>query len=463
MTTAIILAAGAGAKVWPFSEVRNKCALPVLNVPLVRRLADGLRRVGFREVAVVVGHQAASVKAAFVDDPGVRFLEPPRTAWPHCAGTAGAALAGVRELPSDDGWLVVSGDLVLGDDSLRALKQRFEHARPLAAALVHPLGTDQPQDWLCCETRDDRLTAVEGHSRDFGQRLCGAYALSPRALRYLECNPGLFRHVPVGGMPPLEAELAESLAMMVDAGEEVLTAPTASPLFIDVDKPWHILEANRRLFDEQIAQLDGDQIAATARVAESAEISGRVVLGKGAVIGPRCVVEGGLMIAEGGQVTNGVIVRGGCVVGRGALVRDYAQVAGAVIGARCVVGHGAEFSGVMFDGAYLYHYCEVFGVVGESVDIGAATVCGTLRFDDQNTQHLIRGRRETPMVGANATYFGDFSRTGVNAVTMPGVKIGARSIVGAGVVLYEDLPSGKIITVKQDLQVKDWGPARHGW
>jgi bifunctional UDP-N-acetylglucosamine pyrophosphorylase/glucosamine-1-phosphate N-acetyltransferase len=117
----------------------------------------------------------------------------------------------------------------------------------------------------------------------------------------------------------------------------------------------------------------------------------------------------------------------------------------------------------MFDGAYLYHYCEIAGVVGQSVDIGAATVCGTLRFDDAETIHRIKGRREFPAHGADSTYFGDFSRTGVNVITQPGVKIGAYTCIGAGVVVYEDVPSRKLILLKQELVEKDWGPERYGW
>ena len=65
--------------------------------------------------------------------------------------------------------------------------------------------------------------------------------------------------------------------------------------------------------------------------------------------------------------------------------------------------------------------------------------------------------------GANATYMGEYCRTGVNAMIMPGRKIGSYSVVGAGVILNEDVPSQTIITVKQELVKKPWGPSRYGW
>jgi bifunctional UDP-N-acetylglucosamine pyrophosphorylase/glucosamine-1-phosphate N-acetyltransferase len=203
----------------------------------------------------------------------------------------------------------------------------------------------------------------------------------------------------------------------------------------------------------------------TARVHDGAELRGKVVLGPGSVIGNRVIVDGNLLMGAGTELINGAIVRGPAIVGDCCRVRDYCLVEShAVIGHRCVVGHGAEIDGVQFEGAYLWHYCEIFGVVGQSVDIGAATVCGTLRFDDDATIHRIQGRREYPETGANATFFGDFSRTGVNVITQPGIKIGAYACVGAGVVLHEDVPSRTLRLLKsQETIDRTWGPERYGW
>jgi bifunctional UDP-N-acetylglucosamine pyrophosphorylase/glucosamine-1-phosphate N-acetyltransferase len=163
-------------------------------------------------------------------------------------------------------------------------------------------------------------------------------------------------------------------------------------------------------------------------------------------------------------VTNGAILNGRNLLGPGAKVRDYALLGGdTTLGPDSLCGHGAEFEGVMLEGAYLYHYCEIDGVLGAKVDIGAATVCGTLRFDDGPATHRIGGRPEQPPHGANASYLGDYSRTGVNAILMPGVKVGAYSCVGAGIVLYEDVPSRELVLLKQELIRKPWGPERYGW
>ena len=125
--------------------------------------------------------------------------------------------------------------------------------------------------------------------------------------------------------------------------------------------------------------------------------------------------------------------------------------------------HAAEFEGVLFDGSYLYHYMEIEGLLGFKVDIGASCVCGTLRFDEGDSRHTVRGRRETPRNFANGTYIGDYSRTGVNCTFYPGVTIGCNCAVGPGVVVTEDIPSGTAVLLKQELVTKPWGPQKYGW
>src|SRR5207248_7132567 len=65
---------------------------------------------------------------------------------------------------------------------------------------------------------------------------------------------------------------------------------------VDLDKPWHILEAAGKLLADLSARFEGNSIAEGARVAESAEIQGSLHLEPGAVIGERVVVQGDLWL-----------------------------------------------------------------------------------------------------------------------------------------------------------------------
>lgn len=455
---AILLAAGRGRKCWPYNEVRNKCAFPIGNVPLVRRLAEQFLAAGVTGLVVVVGERAPSVRAALAGlEERVRFVTQSQP-----EGTADAVVRALDGLDAEP-FLVAHGDVITTEETIKALVDAARKAEAPAVAVVQKLGTGRPGDWITACVAEGALTAFEGHGRDGTHRLGGLYAFGAAAVPFLRANPGVMTHVPVGGMPPLESEIAESLARMSASGLPVRALP-ACGFLVDVDKPWHLLEATTALLQDRSSRLEASSIADGAHVAESAEINGRVVLAPGAVIGERVVVHGDLWLEPGASVTNGSIIGPRCLVGAGAKVRDYALIGeDTVLGPETICGHGAEFDGVLLDGAYLYHYCEIYGVLGSRVDIGAATVCGTLRFDDGPATHTTLGRREQPAVGANASYLGDYSRTGVNSILMPGVKVGAYSCVGPGVVLGEDLPSREVVLVKQELVRKSWGPERYGW
>lgn len=455
--TAIVLAAGGGRKFWPYATVRNKCAFPIGNVPLVRRLVEQLQEVGCRRIIVVEGERSGSVRAALAGVEGIEYVR--QTA---SEGTAAAASLAAQQIP-DEPFLLAYGDTILDPANLRALMDAFAEDGVEAAALVTPLGRERPGDWITCRVRDGAAVEFQGHGRGGSYRLGGIFAFTPRAAAALAATPDVMTHVPVGGMPAPEREVGETLARLSDAGTPV-RAVESTGFLVDIDKPWHVLEAADALLRWQFAQVAENRIAEGCRIAESAEIRGRVVLEPGAEIGERVVIQGDAWLEAGARVTNGAILGGGCRIGARARVRDYALVGGhSVVGPDTITGHGAEFDGVLLEGAYLYHYCEISGVCGARVDIGAATVCGTLRFDDGLATPRIAGRPEQPLTGANSTYLGDYSRTGVNAVLMPGVRTGAYSCVGPGVVLYEDLPERKMVLVRQEREYKDWGPERYGW
>jgi bifunctional UDP-N-acetylglucosamine pyrophosphorylase/glucosamine-1-phosphate N-acetyltransferase len=459
MKTAVILCAGEGKRFWPYNEVRNKVAIPVMNRPSVRRLAESLQQNGIERLIVVVGAFENSVRAALhgLECPIAFIRQHPPT------GTANALLSALP-LIGEEPFLVAYGDIATPPDTLRRLIETFQRTGAIAAVVAQPyLPEHDPRDWLGARLHNGRLQVVEGHSTDTTHRLGGLYAFSPHIAPFLNAHPGLMTSVPVGGMPPVEAELAQTLQMLLDAGHDI---PCVEPdgFLVDLDKPWHIWEANARWLDWEAQRLENDRIGKEVQIDDSAEIHGRIVVEDGAVIGKRVVIGGNAFIGRETRILNGAILKGNLAIGARTRISDYCLLSGTtVVGNGCIVGHDAEMEGVMLDGSFLYHYCEIMGVVGQRVDIGAATVCGTLRFDDGDTLHTIRGRRERPEFGSNGTYFGDFSRTGVNVITMPGVKIGTYSCVGAGIVVYEDIPSRKLVLLKQELIYRDWGPERYGW
>ena len=167
--TAIVLAAGGGTRFWPYSVVRNKVAFPICNVPVVRRLVDGLARLGISRIVVVVGQGEASVRAALRGAAGqISYV---RQSTPE--GTAAAAWLGASALDEAalaDGVLILHGDLVAECGNLGALLDGFAAQQPLAAALTQPLGEENPRDWIVAHhpAPGSRGTQIEPANRADG-------------------------------------------------------------------------------------------------------------------------------------------------------------------------------------------------------------------------------------------------------------------------------------------------------
>ncbi len=457
LTTAVILAAGRGTKIWPYGDTQPKAVLPVANRAVCEWQYDLLIAAGIKEIVVVVGHLEGEIRAILGGKTGVKF-----TSQSKPTGTADALLAGLNAASAEQ-ILVVYGDTLWTPEDLKRLLERHANAPQSPTLLAGPLETLEPQDWLCPSLADGMVTSVLGHPREGRHRFAGLMAMPRNFAETVARVPEHMSALEVGVMPVQEREMLDALNLHLRAGGEV-KGVVAEGLVLDLDKPWHILEATDLWLRDQVRRIKKDQIHPKASVPSDLEREGYLIAEEGAVLTRDVKIKGTVWIGAGAQLIDGAIVCGAATIGAGAKVHQYCQIgAGTMIGKHCIVGHGAEFDGVLMDGAYSYHYGEYWGVLGRGADLGAATVCGNLRFDDLKTTHRTKGRREVPNYGANAAYLGDYVRTGVNAILMPGVKVGPYSVIGAGVILNDDVPNRSLVFAKQELVTKSWGPERYGW
>jgi len=481
VTTAVILAQGTGSKIWPFGATRPKAAIPIGGAPLLRQQIESLEAAGITRIIVVAGSRFEAQLRHLASAKGSQPAGAAGLAWPRPAmqrakvevvaldpvqGTAPALRRALESVEEED-VLVLYGDVLLDPATLPGLLAAHEQDRdvPLVlAAPLHPL--ENPTLYLAVRVRDGVVEEAIAHPRhSVTHRLAGAFIFPREMIQpYLEAHPGYVAAVPSGGMPPQgEADLAQSLQMMVEDGL-TLRALEPAAFALDIDRPWDILIANQLWLDWVGQRQQKDAVHPTARISERAEIKGHVVLGENAVIGPGVFIEGNLWMDKGAVVTDGAIVGANSYIGPHTRVADYGWIGDHTsLGPRCKIGHCANVHGVLFGRSTVMHYCEIWGVFGEAVDIGAATVCGTLRFDDQPQAHKVKGRCENPRHASDSTFIGDFCRTGANSIFQPGSKVGAYSAIGPGVIVSGDVPEHSLLLLKQEVERREWGPEKYGW
>lgn len=455
MREIVLLAAGTGTKMFPYDLVGSKTLRPVAGSPIMLHMVRALRAFTAAPIHIVtLRRYYGAVSTCFEGMSGVEIHGMERS-----EGSAESLLEGMAHLSGRDA-MVLYGDTWVDPEDLRRLYQ----TQDIPAALCFPLGAERAMDWICAQVEGGLVRAIGAHHRGecMTHRLA-AFVLPKGFTHRLELTPEYFPGMKVGEGAPMERYVEAALCAGLPAG---LAAIEGEGRYFDVDKPWHLLELNEYLVHRLCGALTATTLEDGSAISPGAAVNGFVHLGRNSYLGERVRVDGNLIVGDDTVIDNGAIFTGDAVVGNRTRVANYCQIySGCSIGNDCIVEHGAELTGGMLsDRVYLYHLCEFYGLAGTCTDLGAGTLCGTLRFDDNETIHRTKGRAEAVRSGfGSATFLGDYCRTGVGTLFMPGCRVGSYTVVGAGVLAQGTIPPRSCVLLKQKQVIKDWGEEKYGW
>lgn len=451
MQKAVILAGGTGNRCWPYNETRNKGMIPIANKPILVHTVDNLVNLGFTEITIIGSYFCQEIKHTFRNAATVTIKEIKPT-----LGSSETLLAFEAEASND--FFVFFGDCLICPEDLH----RFIESEPSTVLLDE--ARDNAHNHIVARLSGNEVQDFIAHPRGMERAhyLVGLHA-DTILFHYLEHNPGKFLNTKVGVGSPNECFLEQSLNdYLEDFPLDYLVCNEPS---FDIDKPWQILEANAYWNEKLCTALRTTFTKEGAVIDESAQIDGFVMLGKNSRIGKNVHIKGNCIIGDNTIIDYGATIDEFCVIGDRCIIQNYCKVGShTTIGHDCIIEQTAEMlGGMLMRKDYLYHHGEFYGLCGECVDLGAGSVCGTLRFDDGESTHVIQGRKERPTNYANATYLGDYCRSGVGVIFQPGAMVGCNSVIGSGVVLNQKVASNKLIYLKQELIETEWSVNKYGW
>lgn len=304
-----------------------------------------------------------------------------------------------------------------------------------------------------------QVIKIIGHGRDHyvDYMMAGAMMLNSEVLDLVMITPLGMEDVVSGGMPLqklyLENVVSQAISKEISIKYHLLESP-----ILNIAYPWHLLEANQkeasRTFETNYSK---------EQVDDSSVVLGPLSMGEGSSIQYNCVVKGNVRIGKNTKIAHGVIIDENVIIGDNCTINHYAYITkNTVIGNGVKLGYHSEVGGLIMDGAAIVHQCEMYGVVGRKVDIGAGTLFGILRFDDQQTMIKVGGLR---MANQSTSYafIGDYSRTGVGNLILPGVRIGSYCAIAPGAIVDADIKHETLVLVEQEKQYKSWTPAKYNW
>ncbi len=370
---AIILAAGEGTHLSPFSETRPISMIGVAGRTMLDNTFALLKSAGINDIFIVVGHKKDKLieRLQQQDHNGLNlhYVEQKRK-----LGIGHAVMQVKNKISPGEYFLLLYGDTLTAENIFSKVQQSFHSFKcPVASICLPP--SNQMFGNVFLNARMEITKIVE---KPKGNNL-GNYVLS-----------GVFI-LPASFFKLLESSgnSMEKALKKVVAGEG-LRASMWEDEWLDVVYPWEILTANKMIMDSW----QESSIAKTATLEANVTLQGIVHIKAGAIIKSGAVLEGPCCIGEGSYI------------GNNSLIRSYTSV-----GKNCSVGSGVELKNcVVMDNSQIGRLSFVGdSVLGENVDMGAG--CMTVnRTVDWKPISVKNGKRP---IGTGMTKLGAFLGDGV--------------------------------------------------
>lgn len=446
----VILAAGLGTR------MRSRTAKVLHKLggrPLIAHVSDTVRALEPRRLCVVVGHQAEAVKDAVTNefDGGDGSLV--FATQINQRGTGDAVMA-TRELFADAAnadatLLVLSGDvpLVRPETLVALVQQHRTHRGRGAACSILTVKIEDPTGYgriirdaeglfeKIVEQKD--ATAEE---RQVNEINAGIYCFETRAL-----YPALDQVQPANSQG--EYYLTDVPGILRAQGEDVCIYQHTDAREVSgintrlelADFEWLLLRRTLRhlMLDSGVTFIDPKRTY----------VSPKVQIGRDTVIYPDVHIEGSTVIGEECVIRSGTRITDS-TIGSGVTINDHCVIANSQVANDCSVGPFAHLrmNASMEQGAVVGNYVEMKksrlgrgskamhltylgdATIGERVNIGAGTV--TCNYDGVNK---------------NPTFIEDDVKIGSDTMLVAPVRVGARSMTGAGSVVTKDVPPDTLV------------------
>lgn len=175
-----------------------------------------------------------------------------------------------------------------------------------------------------------------------------------------------------------------------------------------------------------------------------------------AVIAESAVVKGYVIIEEGAKIFDNAVVIGPAYIGKNCIVATNALVRESVMNEGCVAGFSTEIAR-SYLGRDVWTHTNYIGdsVISNNCSFGSGTVTGNLRLDEGHIPVNIKGEKISSGTNKFGLICGENIRCGINTSFMPGIKIGSNSMIGAGLVVPQDIPENSFVKGKIELDIRE--------
>ena len=415
------MAAGEGVRLQPITATRPKHLIDVGGKPILEHCLNALKGSGIKEVVIVIFYMADTIRTYF--DDGKRLGLKIEYVEQKAALGTGNAMSVVEPYMQED-FLLINGDLLFDTEAVKTVMDLHLKEKPAATVAIVPV--EKPENYGIVELENGkkvkRIVEKPTHEESASNLAnAGIYVFSTEIFAKLKQISASTRG---------EWEIPDALSLLINENKPVIAAKIDTGQWLDIGRPWDLLEANRWVLMRTKHKING-------LIENGAHLLGHVTVAQTARIRSGAYIEGPVYIDEESDV------------GPNCYIRPYTS-----IGKNVRIGNACEVkNSIVMDNTHIGHLSYVGdSIIGEKCNLAAGTITANYRLDSKTVKMMVKdrvvdsGRRKLGVV------LGDNVKTGINALFMPGVKVGNDSWIGPNVLVHRDLPPKSIMMLKQEVE-----------
>lgn len=390
MNQAVILAAGEGRRLRPFTVNKPKAMIYIAGKPVIQYVLESLASNGIREVILVVGYKCEQV-FDYVRD-GKRFgVEVKYITQSKQLGT-GHALLQTRDAVQPE-FLVLAGDKLITPGTI----SQFIQTGPTSIMVKREA---DPSRYGVVTVENGRLAGIVEKPVHPPSNLIntGIYIFDTSIFNYLENA----------------LDIPDALNEMQGRGRLITTLETSLP-WLDVIYPWDILNLNAAVLQQIQATHNGT-------IESGVTIKGLVSLGEGTTIHANSYIAGPAVIGDGCEIGPNACIFPATSIANNVVVSPFSEIRNSVIGDDVHISSGAGIEDSVIDKGCIIggHFCAF----------------------SEETEIKINKEYHTIKVGA---MLGEGCHIGNGVVAHPGVIAGNYSQIKSFVNIRGRLPDKSIV------------------
>ena len=393
---AVVLAAGEGARMGPFTASEPKVMIPVGNRPILEHVVRALVDEDIPDIVFVVGYRRERIMSYFQDGKayGARIEYAVQN---KQLGTAHSLLEARTKITGP--FLVLNGSNLMDRQAISDLVG----ARTAPAVLITE--SDNPSKYGVVLTSGDRVARIIEKPREPVGNLIntGAYLLDESIFPVVET---------------LEKQGKYDLPSAIEALSTTrpVKAVRTDGVWADALYPWDLLRLNAEV-------LKGVHDVKAGTIEKGVTVRGKVSIGDGTVLRSGTYIQGPVAIGKGCEIGPNVVILAATSLGDNVHLGPFSLVDNSILMDDVDVGPGC----ILQD-----------SVTGMGAKLRAAVVSARGRASPQ-----IEGDwHEVESIGG---LIGEDAEIGSGTVIESGAIVGARTRVGANARLRGTIPNGGIV------------------